>query len=125
VPGDLPALTYARELTAKAAKVGFDWDDALGPLDKAAEELDEVRAAFDDPDHLAGEVGDLLFAVVNVARHRGIDPEAALRVAAAKFRRRFDACGSLAAARGIDIRTAGVTVLDALWDEVKRAENPG
>jgi tetrapyrrole methylase family protein/MazG family protein len=125
VPRNLPALAYARELTAKAAKVGFDWEDALGPLDKAAEELDEVRAAFDDPDHLSGEVGDLLFAVVSVARHRGIDPEAALRVAAAKFRRRFDACAALATARGIDTRTAGVTVLDALWDEVKRTETRG
>jgi tetrapyrrole methylase family protein/MazG family protein len=125
VPGALPALAYARELTAKAAKVGFDWDDALGPLDKAAEELEEVRAAFDDPDHLMGEVGDLLFAVVNVARHRGIDPESALRVAAAKFRRRFEACASLAATRRIDLRTAGLDVLDALWAEVKAAEPTG
>jgi tetrapyrrole methylase family protein/MazG family protein len=125
VPSALPALAYARELTAKAAKAGFDWDDARGPLDKTAEELEEVRAAFDDPDHLPGEIGDLLFAVVNVARHRGIDPESALRVASAKFRRRFDACASLAAARGIDTRTAGLAVLDALWDEVKAGEAPG
>ena len=122
VPGDLPALSYARELGAKAAKVGFDWDDARGTLDKVAEELDEVRAAFDDPDHLRSEVGDLLFAVVNVARHRDLDPESALRVAAAKFRRRFQACEALAAERGIDTRTAGLAVLDGLWDEVKAGE---
>jgi tetrapyrrole methylase family protein / MazG family protein len=122
VPGDLPALAYARELTAKASKVGFDWDDAAGTLEKVSEELDEVRAAFDDPSRLPGEVGDLLFATVNVARHRGIDPEAALRVAAAKFRRRFQACEGLAAERGIDTRTAGLEVLDALWGEVKAAE---
>jgi tetrapyrrole methylase family protein / MazG family protein len=122
VPGNLPALAYARELTAKASKVGFDWDDASGTLDKVTEELDEVRAAFDDPTRLPGEIGDLLFAAVNVARHRGIDPESALRTAAVKFRRRFQACEALAAERGIDTRTAGLVVLDALWDEVKASE---
>jgi MazG family protein len=122
VPGALPALAYARELTAKAAKAGFDWDDADGTLDKVAEELDEVRAAWGDGDALRGEVGDLLLAVVNLARHRGVDPESALRVATAKFRGRVQACGVLAAERGIDTRTAGLAVLDALWDEVKQGE---
>jgi tetrapyrrole methylase family protein/MazG family protein len=122
VPGDLPALAYAREVTAKAAKAGFDWDEPWGTLDKVAEELAEVREAFEDPAHLPGEVGDLLFATVNVARHRGVDPEAALRVATAKFRRRVQACEALARQRGLDTRTAGLPALDALWDEVKTAE---
>ena len=84
VLGALPALAYARELTAKAAKAGFDWDDADGTLDKVAEELDEVRAAWSDGEALRGEVGDLLLAIVNLARHRGVDPESALRTATAK-----------------------------------------
>jgi tetrapyrrole methylase family protein / MazG family protein len=122
VPGALPALAYARELTAKAAKTGFDWDDADSTLDKVAEELDEVRAAWSNDEALRGEVGDLLLAIVNLARHRGIDPESALRTATAKFRARVQACEVLAAERGIDTRTAGLAVLDALWEEVKQAE---
>jgi tetrapyrrole methylase family protein/MazG family protein len=121
VPGDLPALAYARELTARASKAGFDWDAPEGTLDNVAEELSEVRQAFDDREAVGGEIGDLLFATVNLARHRGVDPEAALRQAAAKFRRRIQACEALAADRGIDTRTAGLAVLDALWDEVKAA----
>ena len=122
VPGALPALAYARELTAKAAKTGFDWDDADGTLDKVAEELDEVRAAWSDDETLRGEVGDLLLAIVNLARHRGIDSESALRTATAKFRARVQACEVLAAERGIDTRTAGLANLDSLWEEVKQAE---
>jgi tetrapyrrole methylase family protein/MazG family protein len=122
VPGGLPALEYARELSSRAAKAGFDWTDPLGALDKAAEELAEVRDAFDDPAAIGGEIGDLLFATVNVARHRGVDPESALRVASAKFRRRIEACSALATERGIDTRTAGLAALDALWDEVKAGE---
>ena len=100
VPGDLPALAYARELSAKASRAGFDWDDPRGTLDKVVEEVDEVRGAFDDPASLTGEVGDLLFAVVNLSRHRNVDPEAALRIASAKFRRRIQACEALAARAG-------------------------
>jgi len=124
VQGDLPALAYARELSARASKAGFDWDAPEGTLEKVQEELEEVREAFADPDRVGGEIGDLLFATVNLARHRGVDPEAALRQAAAKFRRRIQGCEALAAARGIDTRTAGLPVLDALWDEVKATE-PG
>jgi tetrapyrrole methylase family protein/MazG family protein len=128
VPGDLPALAYARELSSRASKAGFDWEDGVGALEKVAEELDEVRDAFAEPDEPGGrsalrsELGDLLFAIVNVARHRGVDPESALRTAAAKFRRRVEQCQALAAERGIDTRTAGLEALDALWDEVKAAE---
>ena len=86
------------------------------------EELDEVRAAWDDADALRGEVGDLLLAIVNLARHRGVDPESALRVATAKFRARVAACQALATERGIDTRTAGLAAVDALWEEVKQGE---
>ena len=121
VGGHLPALAYARELSSRAAKAGFDWDDPRGPIAKVREELEEIVEAWDDPAHVAGEIGDLLFATANLARHRGVDPEVALRTAAAKFRRRIQACEALAAERGIDTRTAGVAALDELWDEVKRA----
>jgi tetrapyrrole methylase family protein/MazG family protein len=121
VNGHLPALAYARELGSRAAKAGFDWDDPLGTIDKVREELAEIVEAWDDPDHVAEEIGDLLFAVTSVARHRRVDPEVALRNAAAKFRRRIRACEALAAERGIDTRTAGLAALDALWNEVKRA----
>ncbi len=110
------------ELSAKASRAGFDWDDPRGTLDKVVEEVDEVRGAFDDPASLTGEVGDLLFAVVNLSRHRNVDPEAALRIASAKFRRRIQACEVLAEERGIDTRTAGLAVLEALWEDVKTAE---
>ncbi len=121
VNGHLPALAYARELSNKAAKVGFDWDDPRATIDKVREELDEVIEAWDDPDHVAHEIGDLLLTVVNLARHRSVDPEVAMRNAAAKFRRRFQACETLAAERGIEMKTAGIAALDELWDEVKRA----
>ena len=119
-----PALAYAQQLQRKAAKVGFDWDDVDGPLDKVAEELDEVRAAIvtGDDDDVAAELGDLLFAVVNAARHTGADAELVLRRAAAKFRTRFAAVEALATSRGIDLASAGLATLDGLWDEVKADE---
>ena len=122
VPGHLPALSHALETSKTAAQRGFDWDDPRGTLDKVREELAEIDDAWDDPDHVGEEIGDLLFAMVSVARHRGIDPEVALRQASAKFRRRVDAVLALAADGGIDTRACGLVVLDALWDEAKRAE---
>jgi tetrapyrrole methylase family protein / MazG family protein len=116
VAASLPALAYAHHLQRKAAKVGFDWPDVAGPFAKVEEELAELRA--DDSD-LAGELGDVLFAVVNVARHLGVDAELALRAAATKFRRRFEAVERLAAERGIDLGRADLATLDAMWDEVK------
>lgn len=124
VASSQPALAYAQQLQRKAARVAFDWDGVDGPLAKVAEELDEVRVAIAGGDHddIADELGDLLFSVVNAARHAGADAELALRRAAGKFRRRFAAVEALAAQRGVELSVAGVVALDALWDEVKRAE---
>jgi len=122
VPGDLPALLYAHKIQRKAASVGFDWDDVDGALPKISEELDELQAAIAsavDRD-IEDELGDLLFAVVNVARHLDIDPETALRGASAKFRSRFEQVEAHAGAQGRDLSTMTLTELDALWDQAKR-----
>ena len=114
----LPALLRAEKLQRRAARTGFDWPDASGPRQKVDEELAETDNA-DDPAR-AGEIGDLLFAVVNWARHLGIDPEAALRGACDKFERRFAAMEALAGDKfaGLDIAAK-----DGLWDRVKLAES--
>jgi len=119
VPGSLPALSLADTVQRKAAKVGFDWPEVDGALAKIGEEAAEVVAAQGDEEAVRDEVGDLLFAVVNVARHLGVEPESALRAAVAKFRQRFDTVDSIARERGIDLSTSGLDVLDALWDEAK------
>ena len=122
IPTALPSLLHALKVQRKAASVGFDWPDVEGAWPKVTEEIAEVRAAA--PDQLEAEMGDLLFACVNVARHLEVDPEAALRGATVKFRQRFEGLERLAAARGIDIDTAGLAVLDGLWDEVKAGGAP-
>ncbi len=128
IPRSMPALSYAAKVGKKAAKVGFDWPEvtgANGAFAKIAEEADELHATIDgdDPDATVEELGDLLFAVVNVARHLAVDPELALRAAADKFRARFEAVEKLATARGIDLRHADLPTLDALWDEVKASSD--
>ncbi len=124
VPIALPALTRADKLTRKAAAVGFDWPDASQVLDKITEEVEEVREALDKrtQDEVAEEIGDLLFAVANLARHRGVDPEAALRAANAKFERRFRAVEAGLARRGASPESASLEEMEALWAEIKRAE---
>lgn len=124
VPQSQPSLSYAYAVQRKAAKVGFDWPDVDGALPKIAEEAAEVRDAARAGDDRAvhEEIGDLLFAVVNVARHLGVEPEAALRAAAQKFRRRFEHVERLAAHRGIDLHAADLATLDSLWDHVKTLE---
>ena len=116
-----PALLYAQQLQKKAAKVGFDWPDANGPLDKIAEETAELREAITagDPEAVGLELGDLLFSVVNVARHLSLDAETALRAAAGKFRNRFEQVEILAEQRGIDMEKASLSELDALWETAK------
>jgi nucleoside triphosphate diphosphatase len=124
VPVALPALTRALKLQAKAGHVGFDWNDSMAVLAKIREEADEIEAeiAASRQDAAAGEVGDLLFAVVNLARHLKIDPEAALRQTNLKFERRFAAIERALAARGKAPRDATLAEMDALWDEAKAAE---
>ncbi|GJG87663.1 nucleoside triphosphate pyrophosphohydrolase [Gemmatimonadetes bacterium T265] len=129
LPATLPALHRAHRLQDRAAGVGFDWPNADGPADKVAEELGEVRAELAaeataggrDGTALEAELGDLLFAVVNLCRKAGVHASLALDRANAKFTARFDAVERLAAERGIDVATAGLDVLDGLWDEVKAA----
>jgi tetrapyrrole methylase family protein/MazG family protein len=101
--------------------VGFDWPDVGGAFPKIAEETAELHETLDggDPSATTDELGDLLFAVVNVARHLHIDPELALRAATDKFRTRFEGVERLALERAIDLRAADLATLDALWDDVK------
>jgi len=124
VPAALPALTRALKLQETAGKVGFDWNDARAVLAKIREEADEIEQeiAGGRQDEAAAEVGDLLFAVVNLARHLDVDPEAALRATNAKFERRFAAIERALAARGKSPKDATLAEMDALWDEAKAAE---
>jgi nucleoside triphosphate diphosphatase len=125
LPVDLPSLHRAFRLQERAAGVGFDWSDVHGPMQKVAEELDEVRVevrAATDPRRLADEIGDLLFAVVNLARKAGVHPSLALDRANLKFARRFGAVERLAAERGLRVGEASLEALDAIWNEVKTAE---
>jgi uncharacterized protein YabN with tetrapyrrole methylase and pyrophosphatase domain len=142
LPPTLPSLLMAFRLQERAASVGFDWPDTAGPVEKVREELAEVEEALGverpsttpagpatptgEPVHppahddLVAEIGDLLFAVVNLARKARVEPATALDQANRKFRKRFEAVERIAGARGIEMATAGLDVLDGLWNEVKR-----
>lgn len=124
VPAALPALSRAAKLQKRAATVGFDWPDALPVLDKVREELDEVLQAMADgeADALEDEIGDLLFAAVNLARHLKQDPENALRRANRKFERRFRFIEQALRDNGRPIEDCTLDELDALWGEAKRQE---
>ena len=124
VPSALPALSRAAKLQKRAATVGFDWPAALPVLDKVREELDEVLQAMadGDADALEDEVGDLLFAAVNLARHLKHDPENALRRANRKFERRFRFIEQALRDSGRPIEDCDLDELDALWGEAKRQE---
>jgi nucleoside triphosphate diphosphatase len=121
VPLALPALARAAKLGKRAGRVGFDWPDGGGVRDKIEEELREVDAET-QPARRAEELGDLLFATANWARHLGVDPEEALRLANAKFERRFRAMEALASARGLKLAGLTPEAWDALWNEVKSKE---
>ena len=122
LPPRLPTLLMAYRLQERAAGVGFDWPDAAGPVAKVKEELAEVEkeAAGADRERLTDEIGDLLFAVVNLARKVGVEPGQALERANEKFTQRFAAVEQLVIDRGMELGTATLDELDALWDEVKR-----
>jgi MazG family protein len=135
LPPGLPSLHRAHRLQDRAAGVGFDWPDAAGPFDKVREELDEVRNQLPDsiPDTafplpgarqaaLESELGDLLFAVVNLCRKCDVHAALALDKANEKFARRFTTIEKLAAERGIEVSTTDLAVLDGMWDEAKAAE---
>jgi ATP diphosphatase len=117
----LPALTRAVKLQNRAARVGFDWPDTADVLDKIVEEANELREAA-DPAEREEEFGDLLFVMANLARHLGVDPEAALRAANAKFTRRFAAIEAGLAAQGRTPADSDLAEMDALWDAAKAAE---
>jgi MazG family protein len=130
LPVGLPALHRAHRLQDRAAGVGFDWDDVQGPLDKVREEVDEVAQELATPEtashrqeSIEGELGDLLFAVVNLCRKAGVHSELALERANQKFVRRFTSMERVAAERGVKLNGASLAELDALWDAVKATEN--
>lgn len=138
LPSGLPALHRALRLQERAAGVGFDWPDTTGPAAKVHEELKEVEEVIGesdvrfathgvpaaDPRHarVEAELGDLLFAAVNLCRKCDVHPSLALDRANAKFQRRFESIEQLANARGLDVKTAGLDALDALWNDVKKTE---
>ena len=128
VPADLPALLKAQRTQEKAARVGFDWKDAKGPIAKIREELSELEAAIDTSQDTSldmavkDELGDLAFAVANLARHLKADAESALDNATRKFSRRFRAVEAGAKAQGRSLKDMTLGEMDALWDEAKRSE---
>lgn len=127
IPAGMPALMRALKLQQKAAKVGFDWNDVRAVLTKIREEVDEIETEIDrgERDQAAAEVGDLLFAVVNLARHLDVDPDTTLRATNAKFERRFAAIEAALATRGKTPSQATLDEMDDLWNAAKAAEKAG
>jgi ATP diphosphatase len=125
VPAGMPALTRALKLQQKAGKVGFDWNDPLAVLAKIREEADEIEAEIvrGDKTRAGAEVGDLMFAVVNLARHLDADPEAVLRATNRKFERRFAFIEAALAERGTTPARSTLAEMDALWNAAKAAES--
>lgn len=121
VPRAFPALMRAQKVQKRAGKAGFDWPDIQGALDKIPEESAELQEALasGDKEAVSEEMGDLLFAVVNVARFAGVDAEEVLQRSTDKFICRFAGLEALAAGRGLDMKKASLQELDELWDEVK------
>ncbi len=130
VPASLPALLKAQRTQEKAARVGFDWKDAKGPMDKIEEELGELKAEIAsrksakpaDSVRVKEELGDLVFAVCNLARHLGVDAESAVELTTSRFSRRFRAVEQGAKESGRALRDMTLGEMDALWEEAKRKE---
>ena len=124
ISGSLPSLAASQEMQERAANIGYDWPSIDGVLDKVVEETNELREAAEteSPAAWAEEFGDLLFVLVNVARKQGIEAEAALRAANAKFQRRFGRVEAMVAAKGVALRDLDFAALDELWDAAKAEE---
>ncbi|HIE51864.1 MAG TPA: nucleoside triphosphate pyrophosphohydrolase [Armatimonadetes bacterium] len=127
VPKALPALARAYQIQKRAARVGFDWEQVQGPLDKVEEELKELRVACRNRKEGAcvEEVGDVLFALVNACRFLRVDPEEALRQAIRKFERRFRRLEERARARGQALENLNLAEMDVLWEQIKAEEEGG
>lgn len=121
-----PALMVAFELQKRAAKVGFDWDDAKGAVEKATEEVEEIKRAVEKGEAIQAEKewGDLFFALVNAARHAGVQPELALRSANQKFERRFRHIEEQARQSGRALKEMSLQEMDVLWERAKKGERP-
>lgn len=124
IPRELPALMRANKVQKKAAKAGFDWPDVTGAFEKITEEAKEVDAAIagGNETEVLDEIGDLLFAVVNVARKTGVDPEEALTRATDKFSCRFELSENMATEEGVDMKSASLEKLDEYWEKAKKQE---
>jgi tetrapyrrole methylase family protein/MazG family protein len=122
VPGSLPSLTQAQTYQKRAARMGFDWEDIEDVLDKIPEEIQEIRSAGDQSER-RDEVGDLLFALVNIARWLDIDAESALRGANRRFKERFSYIEKEARATGRELSEMTLEELDSLWEQAKRKMN--
>jgi ATP diphosphatase len=118
---NLPAVMEALQMTTKVARVGFDWPDSKAVLDKVEEELAELKAA-PAAREAEEEIGDLLFAIVNLARHLDVDPESALKAANRKFRRRFAHVEARLRETGRQPADSTLAEMDALWEEAKARE---
>ncbi len=118
VPREMPSLAYSQEVQSRVARVGFDWEDDEGVIDKLAEEVREFRQA-EDKERKAEEFGDLLFTLANIARRQGIDLEAALREANRRFYRRFAFMEELCRKRGLDFAELSFDEQNKLWEEAK------
>lgn len=122
IPHDLPALMRADKLQRRAARVGFDWPDIQGVIEKVGEEIEEVcdELGSDDRKRIREELGDLLFSCVNLARHAGVDAETALRDAAHKFESRFRAMERQSGQAGIALEDLDASALEDLWEWAKQ-----
>ena len=122
VPRELPALMRAQKIQHKAAKIGFDWDDVDGAVDKLYEEIDELKTAMEQGKRLdiEDEFGDVLFSCVNIARFIDVDSEEALTASTDKFMSRFSLVEQMASEQGIDMKSSSIEELDRLWDKAKK-----
>jgi len=125
VPKDLPALLKAYRITEKAKAVGFDWEKAEDVWLKVQEEMIELREAMDKREGVEEEIGDFLFAIVNLSRHLGIDPESALRKATRRFIERFSRIEAKAKEKGISLEDMSLEEMDEIWEEAKRKDEKG